>query len=275
MADLSWGGLGGPCGVFLHARLVELGGSWCIRVCRLGKDRAGEIRPDALSAQSSSDRERDGGHGGGPYVYSCSRTDARHSRHETASSAAEGIGVACTLSSQSMRSMALCLAFSTLASSSVKAVSATSAGSGTWRKRKWTLARGGTPRRELAGVGAACVTVGIGTAEGDESTRILPITECGQRAVRGTIGGLRTDHICLPDRDAARGWRTAIDLPLSRRRARTAIVSLRFCKVEIARPKHRNIGRPRSVAARCGAELGRGIRDQSAGRRLVALIGAC
>src|SRR6478672_10587848 len=130
----------------------------------------------------------------------------------------------CTLSSQSMRSMALCLAFSTLASSSVKAVSATSAGSGTWRKRK----------------------VDAGLRRHTALLNLLVRAGQDRRLADGSHLFAKTGM--LPE-----AGRMAIDLPAAPgRRARTAIVSLRFCKVEIARPKHRTSGAraalPRAVA---------------------------
>jgi hypothetical protein len=110
----------------LHARLVELGGSG-VRVRRLGKDRAGEIRLTRfLHNPAVTVTEM--------VATAAARTSTRVTgRHVLAiqdttmvRSAAEGIGVA----------LHPLIAVDAVDSSSVKAVSATSAGSGTWRKRK-------------------------------------------------------------------------------------------------------------------------------------------
>src|SRR3977135_1473498 len=140
----------------------------------------------------------------------------------------------CIPSSQSMRSMAPCSDFSTLASSSVKAVSATSAGSGTWRKRKVDagLRRRGDIYEDFA----------------DKPSAVEMLVRAGQDRRLADGSHLFAKTGMLPE-----AGRMAVDLPAAPgRRARTAIVSLRFCKVEIARPKHRTSGAraalPRAVA---------------------------
>src|SRR3979409_1211295 len=121
---------------------------------------------------------------------------------------------------------------------------------------------------ERAAVGAACVTV-VSDREGDiyedfadKPSAVEMLVRAGQD--RRLWGGA---HLVLPARGGALGragqdrrladgshlfakarmlpeaGRMAVDLPAAPgRRARTAIVSLRFCKVEIARPKHRTSG---------------------------------
>ena len=107
---------------------------------------------------------------------------------------------------------------------------------------------------ELAGVGAACVTV-VSDREGDIYEDFADKPSAVEMLVRAGQDRRLADgsHLFAKTGMLPEAGRMAIDLPAAPgRRARTAIVSLRFCKVEIARPKHRTSGAraalPRAVA---------------------------
>ena len=128
---------------------------------------------------------------------------------------------------------------------------------------------------ELAGVGAACVTV-VSDREGDiyedfadKPSAVEMLVRAGQDRRLADGSHLLPRPGCCPRPGA---WRSICGC--SGRRARTAIVSLRFCKVEIARPKHRTSGAraalPRAVALSL-VEASEINRRQA----LMALIGAC
>jgi DDE family transposase len=239
----------------LHARLVELGGSG-VRVRRLGKDRAGEIRLTRfLHNPAVTVTEM--------VATAAARTSTRVTgRHVLAiqdttmvRSAAEGIGVA-------LHPLIAVDAVDGTLFGLLDARFFIRQGGQRNERRERDLAQKESGRwleaaqraAELAAVQAACVTV-VSDREGDIYEDFADKPSAVEMLVRAGQDRRLADgsHLLAKTRMLPEAGRMAVDLPAAPgRRARTAIVSLRFCKVEIARPKHRTsdarAALPRAVA---------------------------
>ena len=234
---------------------MELGGSG-VRVCRLGKDRAGEIRLTRfLHNPAVTVTEM--------VATAAARTSTRVTgRHVLAiqdttmvRSAAEGIGVA-------LHPLIAVDAVDGTLFGLLDARFFIRQGGQRNERRERDLAQKESGRwleaaqraAELAAVGAACVTV-VSDREGDIYEDFADKPSAVEMLVRAGQDRRLADgsHLFAKARMLPEAGRMAVDLPAAPgRRARTAIVSLRFCRVEIARPKHRTSGAraalPRAVA---------------------------
>jgi hypothetical protein len=234
---------------------VELGGSG-VRVCRLGKDRAGEIRLTrflhnpavTVSEMVATAAARTSTRVAGRHVLAIQDTSMVRS-------AAEGIGVA-------LHPLIAVDAFDGTLFGLLDARFFIRQGGQRNERRERDLAQKESGRwleaahraAELAGVGAACVTV-VSDREGDIYEDFADKPSAVEMLVRAGQDRRLADgsHLFAKTGALPEAGRMAVDLPAAPgRRARTAIVSLRFCKVEIARPKHRTSGAraalPRAVA---------------------------
>lgn len=212
------------------------------------KGPGGRDQTDALSAQSGGDRDRDGGHGGGTYVYSRNRTAcARHSRHDHGSQRRRGHR--CGFAPDAVDGTLFGL---------LDARFFIRQGGQRNERRERDLAQKESGRwleaaqraAELAAVQAACVTV-VSDREGDIYEDFADKPSAVEMLVRAGQDRRLADgsHLFAKTRMLPEAGRMAVDLPAAPgRRARTAIVSLRFCKVEIARPKHRTSGARAALA---------------------------
>lgn len=239
----------------MHARLVELGGSG-VRVRRLGKDRAGEVRLTRfLHNPAVTVTEM--------VTTAAGRTATRvNGRHVLAiqdttmvRGAAKGIGVA----------LHPVIAVDAVDGSLFGLVDARffiRQGGQRNERRERELAQKESGRwlaaaqraAELAAMGAACVTV-VSDREGDIYEDFADKPDAVEMLVRAGQDRRLADgsHLFAKAKILAEAGRMVVDLPAAPgRRARTVTVSLRFCKVEIARPKHRTpharAALPRSVA---------------------------
>ena len=239
----------------MHARLVELGGRG-VRVRRLGKDRAGEIRltrflhnPAVTVTEMVATAA----------ARTCTRITGRHvlAIQDTTMvrSAAEGTGVA-------LHPVIAVDAVDGTLFGLVDARFFIRQGGQRNERRERDLAQKESGRwlqaaqraAELAAMGAACVTV-VSDREGDIYEDFADKPGAVETLVRAGQDRRLADgsHLFAKTRMLSEAGHMAVDLPAAPgRRARTAIVSLRFCKVEIARPKHRTSGAraalPRSVS---------------------------
>lgn len=239
----------------MHARLVELGGIG-VRVRRLGKDRAGEIRLTRFlhnPAVTVSEMVATAG------ARTSTRVTGRHvlAIQDTTMvrSAAEGIGVALhpVIAVDAVDGTLLGL---------VDARFFIRQGGQRNERRERDLAQKESGRwlaaaqraAELAAMGAAGVTV-VSDREGDIYEDFADKPDAVEMLVRAGQDRRLADgsHLFAKTNILPEAGRMAVDLPAAPGRpARTAIVSLRFCKVEVARPKHRTSGAraalPRTVA---------------------------
>lgn len=237
-----WGSSAGKRGAFLHARLVEDGGRG-VRVRRLGRDRAGEIRITRfLRNPAVSVAEMVGT----AAARTCSRVAGRHvlaiQDTTTVRAAAEGRCVALhpVIAVEAVEGTLLGLVDARLL--------VREGGMRAQRKerclaqkqsRRWL--DGAERAAGLAAAGAARVTV-VADREGDiyEDFACPPpdvdvLVRAGQD--RALADGSR---LFAKAETLAEAGRMTVDLPAAPgRRARTAVLSLRFCTVDIARPLSR------------------------------------
>jgi hypothetical protein len=231
--------------VFLHARLVAAGGRG-VKVRRLGGDRAGEMRITRFLRNGGVSVEE-------MVATAATRTGKRvHGRHvlaiqDTTTVRAEGKGRAIALHPV--------IAVDAIEGALLGLVDARFFGrdGGQRGKRKdkdfaekesrrWL--DGAARAADLAACGAACVTV-VADCEGDiyevfalKPAAVEVLIRAGQdRAL--TDGSLLFERArTLPE-----AGRMTVELPAAPgRAARTAVIALRFCEVEIARPKSRKRG---------------------------------
>ncbi len=241
--------------MFLHGRLVEMGGCG-VRVRRLGKNRAGEIRIARFlhnPAVTVSEMVATAG------VRTCSQAAGRHvlAIQDTTMvrSAVDGVGVA----------LHPVIAVDAIDGTVIGLVDAgffTRKGGQRDGRRERDFAQkqsrrwleGAEHAAELAAAGAACVTV-VEDREGDiyedfacKPAGVEMLVRAGQDRRLEDGSRLFAKPEMLPE-----AGRMSVDLPAAPGRpARTAVLALRFCPVEIARPKHRKraaaAALPKSVA---------------------------
>jgi len=239
----------------LHGRLVEMGGCG-VRVRRLGKNRAGEIRIARFlhnPAVTVSEMVATAG------VRTCSQAAGRHvlAIQDTTMvrSAVDGLGVA----------LHPVIAVDAIDGTVIGLVDAgffTRKGGQRDGRRERDFAQkqsrrwleGAEHAAELAAAGAACVTV-VEDREGDiyedfacKPAGVEMLVRAGQDRRLEDGSRLFAKPEMLPE-----AGRMSVDLPAAPGRpARTAVLALRFCPVEIARPKHRKrtaaAALPKSVA---------------------------
>jgi hypothetical protein len=239
----------------LHGRLVEMGGCG-VRVRRLGKNRAGEIRITRFlhnPAVTVSEMVATAA------VRTCSQVAGRHvlAIQDTTMvrSAVDGVGVA----------LHPVIAVDAIDGTVIGLVDAgffTRKGGQRDGRRERDFAQkesrrwleGAEHAAELAAVGAACVTV-VEDREGDiyedfacKPTGVEMLVRAGQDRRLEDGSRLFAKPATLPE-----AGRMSVDLPAAPGRpARTAVLALRFCRVEIACPKHRKpaagAALPKSVA---------------------------
>ncbi len=239
----------------MHGRLVEMGGCG-VRVRRLGKNRAGEIRIARFlhnPAVTVSEMVATAG------VRTCSQAAGRHvlAIQDTTMvrSAVDGLGVA----------LHPVIAVDAIDGTVIGLVDAgffTRKGGQRDGRRERDFAQkqsrrwleGAEHAAELAAAGAACVTV-VEDREGDiyedfacKPAGVEMLVRAGQDRRLEDGSRLFAKPEMLPE-----AGRMSVDLPAAPGRpARTAVLALRFCPVEIARPKHRKrtaaAALPKSVA---------------------------
>jgi len=239
----------------LHGRLVEMGGCG-VRVRRLGKNRAGEIRITRFlhnPAVTVSEMVATAG------VRTCSQAAGRHvlAIQDTTMvrSAVDGLGVA----------LHPVIAVDAIDGTVIGLVDAgffTRKGGQRDERRERDFAQkesrrwleGAEHAAELAAAGAACVTV-VEDREGDiyedfacKPAGVEMLVRAGQDRRLEDGSRLFAKPEMLPE-----AGRMSVDLPAAPGRpARAAVLALRFCPVEIARPKHRKraaaAALPKSVA---------------------------
>ena len=239
----------------MHGRLVEMGGCG-VRVRRLGKNRAGEIRIARFlhnPAVTVSEMVATAG------VRTCSQAAGRHvlAIQDTTMvrSAVDGVGVA----------LHPVIAVDAIDGTVIGLVDAgffTRKGGQRDGRRERDFAQkqsrrwleGAEHAAELAAAGAACVTV-VEDREGDiyedfacKPAGVEMLVRAGQDRRLEDGSRLFAKPEMLPE-----AGRMSVDLPAAPGRpARTAVLALRFCPVEIARPKHRKraaaAALPKSVA---------------------------
>ncbi len=239
----------------MHGRLVEMGGCG-VRVRRLGKNRAGEIRIARFlhnPAVTVSEMVATAG------VRTCSQAAGRHvlAIQDTTMvrSAVDGLGVA----------LHPVIAVDAIDGTVIGLVDAgffTRKGGQRDGRRERDFAQkqsrrwleGAEHAAELAAAGAACVTV-VEDREGDiyedfacKPAGVEMLVRAGQDRRLEDGSRLFAKPEMLPE-----AGRMSVDLPAAPGRpARAAVLALRFCPVEIARPKHRKraaaAALPKSVA---------------------------
>ena len=233
----------------MHGRLVEMGGCG-VRVRRLGKNRAGEIRIARFlhnPAVTVSEMVATAG------VRTCSQAAGRHvlAIQDTTMvrSAVDGLGVA----------LHPVIAVDAIDGTVIGLVDAgffTRKGGQRDGRRERDFAQkqsrrwleGAEHAAELAAAGAACVTV-VEDREGDiyedfacKPAGVEMLVRAGQDRRLEDGSRLFAKPEMLPE-----AGRMSVDLPAAPGRpARAAVLALRFCPVEIARPKHRK--RPAAAA---------------------------
>ncbi len=233
----------------MHGRLVEMGGCG-VRVRRLGKNRAGEIRIARFlhnPAVTVSEMVATAG------VRTCSQAAGRHvlAIQDTTMvrSAVDGVGVA----------LHPVIAVDAIDGTVIGLVDAgffTRKGGQRDGRRERDFAQkqsrrwleGAEHAAELAAAGAACVTV-VEDREGDiyedfacKPAGVEMLVRAGQDRRLEDGSRLFAKPEMLPE-----AGRMSVDLPAAPGRpARAAVLALRFCPVEIARPKHRK--RPAAAA---------------------------
>jgi hypothetical protein len=232
----------GKRGAFLHARLVETGGSG-VSVRRLGKDRAGEIRlwrflhneAVTVAEMVATAAGRTLSQAAGRHVLAIQDTTMVRS-------APQGLGVALhpVLAVDALEGTLLGL---------IDARFMVRRGGQRGRRLKVELAHkesrrwleGAHSAAGLKAAGAACVTV-VADREGDiyedfackpDGVEILVRAGQDRRLMNGSRLFARPES--LPE-----AGRMHVDLPAAPGRpARTAVIALRFCAVDIARPVSR------------------------------------
>ena len=239
----------------MHGRLVEMGGCG-VRVRRLGKNRAGEIRITRFlhnPAVTVSEMVATAG------VRTCSQAAGRYvlAIQDTTMvrSAVDGLGVA----------LHPVIAVDAIDGTVIGLVDAgffTRKGGQRDGRRERDFAQkesrrwleGAEHAAELAAAGAACVTV-VEDREGDiyedfacKPAGVEMLVRAGQDRRLEDGSRLFAKPEMLPE-----AGRMSVDLPAAPGRpARAAVLALRFCPVEIARPKHRKraaaAALPKSVA---------------------------
>jgi Transposase DDE domain len=223
--------------------LVELGGSG-VRVRRLGKDRAGEIRLTRFlhnPAVNVTEMVATAA------ARTCQRVVGRHvlAIQDTTMvrTAAAGLGVA-------LHPVIAVDANDGTLFGLVDARFFIRQGGQRSERRERDLAQKESRRwieateraAELAAAGAACVTV-VTDREGDIYEDFADRPRAAEMLVR--VGQDRRladgSHLFAKSESLPEAGRMTVDLPAAPGRpARTAILSLQFCPVEIARPKHRS-----------------------------------
>ena len=241
-AGAVWRPPAGKRGAFLHARLVELGGGG-VSARRLGKDRAGEIRiwrflhnrAVTVGEMVATAAARTFSQAAGRHVLAIQDTTMVRS-------APEGLGVALhpVLAVDAVEGTLLGL---------VEAQFMVRRGGQRGRRlhvelahkesRRWL--EGAHSAAGLKGAGAACVTV-VADREGDiyEDFAFRPaavemLVRAGQDRRLADGSRLFAKPEALPE-----AGRMSVDLPAAPGRpARTAVIAIRFCAVDIARPVSR------------------------------------
>lgn len=232
----------GKRGAFLHARLVETGGS-SVSVRRLGKDRAGEIRLwRFLHNQAVTVAEMVATAAGRTLSQAAGRHVLAIQDTTMVRSAPRGLGVALhpVLAIDAVEGTVLGL---------VDANFMVRRGGRRGRRTKVELAHkesrrwldGAHSAAGLKAAGAACVTV-VADREGDiyedfackpDGVEILVRAGQDRRLMDGSLLFARPESL-------AEAGRMHVDLPAAPGRpARTAVIALRFCGVDIARPVSR------------------------------------